>query len=234
MGKRSTDGTLYVKIFLDIVDHPKVLAMADPAAAWAYAVATIYCAKHLTDGVFPVQKVAKDAQVTRRKLAKLFDVGLAHLPGHDCPWCPVEIPAGSAIIHDYLDHQTSRAQVEKLRAQRRAAGRKGARSRWQEGGAGDGKSHGNGHAPTQPPLMASVMADAIGSDGKGHGKWMAEGEGEGEGGVAGARGHAREGAREGSNDQVPPPIPLRKNQDHDVQPCGRAHDPATPCGPCGV
>jgi hypothetical protein len=245
MGKprrRSNDTRAYVKVAIDIADHPKIIALDDAGAAWAYIAALVYCGQHLTDGVFPVAVIARKPLITRQKVAKLFagktSMQLAHRQGHDCPTCTADLGPGDAVIHDYLELQTSRADVEELRGQRAAAGAKGAASRWRTDRDPDGNSDGKSHSRD----MASAMASAIDTDGKSHGnrdgKRMAEGEVEGEveGGVVASRGHTRAGAREAS---PTPPTPIHraktKSNSSDgapLAPCGTHPDDDRPCHRC--
>lgn len=127
-----TDGREFVFLSVDIASHPKVLGMADPAAAWGYAAAVAYCGKYLTDGWITVQIIAREGGISTQKARKLVAAGLVHEHGHDCEKCP-EIPKGKAYVHDYLEHNRSKAEADESRrsAQERgsAGGKKAAANR---------------------------------------------------------------------------------------------------------
>ncbi|HEY8590213.1 MAG TPA: hypothetical protein VIL55_11740 [Naasia sp.] len=125
MTSRKADTREWAKIATDLPQHPKLAAMEDPApAGWTWVVAILYSRRHLTDGVIPVAGVLREASVARPVADQLVTAGAWHLPGHDCPRCP-QPPAGHAYVHDYLQHNQSREQVEAARE----AGRKAANVR---------------------------------------------------------------------------------------------------------
>lgn len=94
--------------------HPKVMA-AGTAAYGLWTRCGSYSAEHLTDGIVPksVARMYGTATMSRR----LVDSGLWHSHGHDCPRCE-QPPKGDYVMHDYLDHNPSRQEVE---AEREAA-----------------------------------------------------------------------------------------------------------------
>lgn len=125
MTSKKADTREWAKIATDLPQHPKLAALEDPApAGWALVVAILYCRRHLTDGVIPVAGVLREASVARTVAEQLVTADAWHLPGHACPRCP-QPPAGHAYVHDYLQHNQSREQVEAARA----AGRKAANVR---------------------------------------------------------------------------------------------------------
>lgn len=91
----------------------------------------------------------------------LAEVGLWHLPGHECGKCP-QPKAGSAYIHDYLQHQRSADEAKDLTSKRREAGRKGAAQRWSKP-AGDAQGDGESHAKSNGKPIASAMANGMAS-----------------------------------------------------------------------
>jgi hypothetical protein len=97
-------------------DHPKVVGLTD--AAFRLAI-TGLCYSHRlrTDGFVPAVVLTRPQRITN----ELIRTGL---------WVPDETSTGY-LIHDYLNHQESRAEIEERAKQRRAAGQKGARARWQ-------------------------------------------------------------------------------------------------------
>lgn len=120
------DGRDYVRVSTNLPDHPKLVELANPAlAGWLYVVGLTMAGEHLTDGHIVPAAAVRKAGVPARWSKELVRVGLWHQQGHDCPSCPDPAP-GKVVIHDYLQHQRSRADAEASRAQRRAA----AQSRW--------------------------------------------------------------------------------------------------------
>lgn len=141
----------YIRISCDLPMNPKLDAIDDPAAGWAYVVSLCYCGQSLTDGHFPIRAVLRLANVDKDVADALNQQELWHLPGHGCDRCPQPKP-GHAVIHDYLRHQRSGDEVRDLTSKRREAGRRGAARRWAET-----KAH------EQPPGMANAIASAMAS-----------------------------------------------------------------------
>lgn len=99
----------------------KVEALSDPTFR-LHVSAIFWCARNLTDGWVPQNDLDMAAPRTSRSPEKLVHQqlvprGLWHPPGHGCKDC-VDPPDGW-IIHDYLEFQPSKAQVEKERADAR-------------------------------------------------------------------------------------------------------------------
>lgn len=88
----------WVKLDDGFPDHPKVVALSDRAFR-AHVTALCYCARYLTDGDVPTG-VAKRIATAKVK-AELTAAGL---------W--TETPGGLYRLHDYLDWNPSRADVE--------------------------------------------------------------------------------------------------------------------------
>lgn len=152
----------YVRVALDLPMHPKLIAIEENfhQCAWAYVCSLTYSAQSFTDGHFPLRAVLRMADVDRGQVMALAKQGLWHLPDHDCPDCEQPKP-GHAVIHDYLQHQRSAAEVHDLSAKRRDAGRKGAEKRWSKpkqsakpGGEGE-----SGIASAMANAKASAMAN---------------------------------------------------------------------------
>lgn len=91
--------------------HPKV-RKAGNAAVGLFVRLGVHATRHLTEGHL-------DGDIVRRygtepNVRKLIAVGMLHGHGHDCQRC--EQPAeGGYVIHDYLDYNKSRAQIEAAR-----------------------------------------------------------------------------------------------------------------------
>jgi len=91
----------WVRLDDSFADHPKV-ERAGPLAAWLHVTALCYCARHLTDGRVPKTKALRLADVASPQdhVDALLRVGLWHEDGDDY------------VIHDYLEYQPARADVE--------------------------------------------------------------------------------------------------------------------------
>lgn len=101
--------------------HPKV-RKAGNAAVGLFVRLGVHATKHLTEGHLDGAIVRDYGTVAT--VRKLITVGMLHEPGHGCRRCPQ--PAdGGFYIHDYLDYNKSRAQIE--------AAREAARKRQQKG-----------------------------------------------------------------------------------------------------
>ena len=98
--------------------HPKVLPLSD--AAFRLHVAGIcYCAQYETNGVVSAEMVP--LLVPRFKARTLEELvsrrlWMPHAEGHE--------------IHDYLEWNRSKQQIEDERERKRKAGKKGAEKRW--------------------------------------------------------------------------------------------------------
>jgi hypothetical protein len=118
----------FVRITTALPDDPKLAEIDSPnagLAGWLYVTAICWSRAQKTDGHITPRTVERKAGVGPRWGRELIRVGLWHSPGHDCPACPQPEP-GKAVIHDFLDHQQSRAETEAATA----AGRLAAEARW--------------------------------------------------------------------------------------------------------
>lgn len=127
----------WVKLDEKFASHPKVVE-AGPLGLAMQVAALCYCNQHLTDGrisrpaarmlldfhgVAFVEGMYGDDATPDVVIDRLVEVGMWHEPGHDCPDCD-QIVAGF-VIHDYLEQQPSRAEVEAKKEQAAEAGRRG-------------------------------------------------------------------------------------------------------------
>ncbi|MDN5916631.1 MAG: hypothetical protein L0I76_16265 [Pseudonocardia sp.] len=109
-----SDRRTYIKLHDGMPEHPKVDGLSDKAfrtliETWCW------CKRNLTDGHVPTATWRKRAP---QKVAReLIGAGL------------VEETEGGVQMHDFLEHQTSRAEVEQTSAARSAAGKRGGRPR---------------------------------------------------------------------------------------------------------
>lgn len=101
--------------------HPKV-RKAGNAAVGLFCRLGSHSAKHLTEGHIDAG-VVRDYG-TAATVRKLIAVGMLHPVGHGCPKC--EQPAeGGYVMHDYLDYNRSRKQIEAARENGRRRQQKG-------------------------------------------------------------------------------------------------------------
>lgn len=104
--------------------HPKVLAAGTPAVG-LYVRCGSWAAQQASDGIVPKQ-VAR-MYGTPRMIKALIAAGLWHQKGHDCASCP-DLDANSFAIHEYLDRNPSRVDIEK---ERKAKSER--QQKWREG-----------------------------------------------------------------------------------------------------
>jgi hypothetical protein len=93
--------------------HPKIRALTD-AEYRVHSTAIIYANEHLTDGLITREVVDMFKGFKPKVVQSLVDRGLWRL--HDDGW----------ILHDYLDWNKSRAEIEAFKAAKSRAGRAGA------------------------------------------------------------------------------------------------------------
>lgn len=142
------DGAVWARIDVQTFEHPK-LATAGFLATAMHLRAVLYCREHLTDGLVPARmarrwewEAGEDAGTDRvPELAdRLVELGV---------W---ERDGGDYRVSSYADFQQTADEVNELREARRAAGAKGARSRW--------------HGKPMANAIAPAIADAWQADGK--------------------------------------------------------------------
>jgi hypothetical protein len=109
----------WVKLDDQWIDHPKIISAGRDARDMWLASLT-YCAKHLTDGYFPTNLLPTLAVMAGVDVANcqalatvLLDVGL---------W---EADGNQYMVHDYLDYNPTKEQVQINHAARSEAGRAG-------------------------------------------------------------------------------------------------------------
>lgn len=102
----------------NFTEHGKVYALSDGAFR-LHVSGLCHCARLMTDGYVIAEKVPNLMPKFKRSyLTELLATPL---------WHPVD---GGYEIHDYLDWNRSREQIESQREKKRAAGRKGAQVKW--------------------------------------------------------------------------------------------------------
>ena len=92
----------WVKIDDSFPDHPKIIGLSDSAFR-AHIQGLCYCGRFLTDGFIPSAAIGKIGAL--EAIGQLIDAGL---------W-QEEPSASGYLIYGYLDHQTSKKQVEEKR-----------------------------------------------------------------------------------------------------------------------
>jgi hypothetical protein len=135
-------------------DHPKVLSL-DPALALQCVglqlLATCWCSKQLSDGVLPASLPSR-LGANRKIVAELVRVGM---------W---EDGGTEYIIHDYLDYNPSREQVE---ADREAAKERMNRARVFRGSSGEHRAKfglgSDNPVPSPPDVLTEHKKSARGA-----------------------------------------------------------------------
>jgi hypothetical protein len=116
----TSDGRLYARFTLDYADSHKIAPLSD-AAFRAHVRMVLWSRRYLTDGKIPARMALVIAGKTRV---------LDELTAND-PINPslVRDEAGDYWLHDFLEHQPSRLQVEARQEANRANGSKGGQAR---------------------------------------------------------------------------------------------------------
>jgi hypothetical protein len=116
-----------MRVYPDTFKHPKMLKVS-AEARWTAFELWSYCHKYRTDGHVPYE-VIKD--IPLEQIGELVKAGLMESDS-----------TGAAWMHDYTDHQPSRAQLEAYEAaqaeqarKRSLAGQIAAGARWGKAGA---------------------------------------------------------------------------------------------------
>lgn len=104
VGRPLVVSEIWFKLSVDFPTHPKVID-AGPDAGWLAVCAIAYCRKYLTDGLMPSSVVPTLSAVKKPMAvaAKLVEAGL---------W---EARPNAFLVHDFLDWNPSRADVESKR-----------------------------------------------------------------------------------------------------------------------
>jgi len=106
-------------------DHPKIAGLTDRAFR-AHVLGLLYCARQVSDGFVPTALAPKGRTIQELTAAGLWTATLRGF-----------------TIHDWLDWNPSRAEVDSKRYAKSMAGAKGAASRWHD--------HGNAPIPSPTP-----------------------------------------------------------------------------------
>lgn len=96
-------------------EHPKIAGLSDKAFR-VFIELLCYCGRQRTDGIIDARTWRRHG--TPRARAELVSASLVDVLMGDAD-------ANGVVIHDYTDHNRSRAEIEELSARRAEAGRKG-------------------------------------------------------------------------------------------------------------
>lgn len=107
----------FIRVDVQLPEHPKVEELSDKAFRTLVEL-WCYCGRNRTDGL--VTEKRWKASGTPRARAELVKLGLAEPMGL----------GGGVVMHDYLDHQRSRQEIDDLSVKRTEAARKAADARW--------------------------------------------------------------------------------------------------------
>lgn len=162
MSARPKDSREFVRISTSLPDDPKLAEIDSPQAGlagWLYVTAICWADSQKTDGLITPRTVERKAGVSARWSRELVRVGLWHAPGHSCPVCP-QPGLGKLVIHDYLDHQRSKAEA----AAAKESGRLAAEARW--GAKGNAKRIAKRTAPgsAQPNAEGNTEVEVEGEE----------------------------------------------------------------------
>lgn len=132
------DSRLYANITHDFFESPKIMVLSDRAKLGLLEMILWSC-RMQTDGVI-------DRRVASAK--HLLDVCQELLDNDPETPSLMELENGDFLIHDFTEHQTTRAEIEAIREKRRAAGRAG------------GLAKSRAHAAKSSKRLASATASA--------------------------------------------------------------------------
>jgi hypothetical protein len=118
------DARLYARLTLDFTEHPKIAGLSD-AAFRTLVEMILYSRRMMTDGFISKRLIADDDTATKQRSKRWFaSVCFDLLHNDDDNPTLIEVENGY-LIHDFSEHQTTRADLESLSETRRNAGRKG-------------------------------------------------------------------------------------------------------------
>lgn len=122
---RDRDTRTFVAVAVDLPNHPKLDLCGDlyPYCFTAFVSSLCYCQAHLTDGKLSKRRAVQIA--AQSSIGDPTDVVIA-LIGAGL-W--IEQEDGSIEVHDYLKHNRSREEVERIRSANRRNGKLGGRPR---------------------------------------------------------------------------------------------------------
>ena len=132
----------WMKVESSVARHRKFV-QAGPAASWLWLCGNAYCQEGLTDGFIPCEALEYlGVKQPRRLVPALVRAGL---------WDDVD---GGWRVHDYLDHNKTADEVQRIRSERRAAGARGGVA----SGEARSKRTGEANPEANPEQIASDSA----------------------------------------------------------------------------
>jgi hypothetical protein len=105
------DDRTYIKLHDGMPENHKIVGLSD-AGFRLYIEALCWCSRNQSDGKMPPAALRRLGSVKAQK--EIGAAGLLHVDER-----------GNWVIHDYLEHQRSKEQIEAMKEQRRSAGRSG-------------------------------------------------------------------------------------------------------------
>ena len=113
------DRRLYANITHDFADSPKVMILS-VEAKWSLLEMILWSCRMQTDGV-----------ISRRVAAAKWSLDVCQELATNDPEVPslLELENGDFQIHDFAEHQTTKAEIEAIREQKRRAGALGGRAK---------------------------------------------------------------------------------------------------------
>lgn len=106
----------YIRVDVLLPEHPKIDLLSRPAR-WTLVELWCYCARQRTDGIVTAQRWKTFGTPAERR--QILDAGFAD---------PIEL--GGYVMHDFTEHQRSRAEIDGLSLSRSESGKRGAAKRW--------------------------------------------------------------------------------------------------------
>ena len=145
------DARLWARIDVGYFDNAKISDALDASsnAVAMHLASILHSAQHLTDGHVSPRSIQRKVGGTQQDTDTLIELGLWHAEGHDCPHCPQPEP-GRVYVHNFLEHNRSRAQAEKVSTDAKRA----AKARWNPEEKPENKPNDAGrNAPSMPDAM---------------------------------------------------------------------------------
>lgn len=105
----------YIRVDVLLPEHPKI-DLLSRGARWTLIELWCDCGRNRTDGIITDGRWKTFGTPAERR--QIIEAGFAE---------PISL--GGYVMHDYLDHQRSRQEIDELSAKRAAAGRKGGSAR---------------------------------------------------------------------------------------------------------
>lgn len=107
----------YIRVDVLLPEHPKI-DLLTRSARWTLMELWCYCGRNRTDGLITEARWKTFGTPAERR--QVIDAGFAEPVGN----------GGGYVMHDYTEHQRSRAEIDELSASRAESGRRGAAKRW--------------------------------------------------------------------------------------------------------